>query len=70
MEVLTEDYPVPDDDLMYIAHEIVYGDSSGAVKETVREIVSAKDMAGYLMAQGSDPEFFGLNENGDDMYEN
>ncbi len=57
VEVLSEGEPLNDVILQDIAYEITEGHSSGVVKETVREEVTADRMAELLKAQGSDPEF-------------
>jgi len=40
------------------------GDTSGIVKTISREILTGKEMADALLDQGSDPEFLGLDEDG------
>lgn len=57
VEVLSEGEPLNDVSLDDIAYEITDGHSSGVLKETIREQVSANKMRRLLKAQGSDPEF-------------
>lgn len=70
VEVLTDDGPVsPNAELEYIAREITEGDWSGVVEIKKTEEVSPKRMARLLEKQGSDPEFFGLDKNGNPTQE-
>lgn len=47
-----------------IAYAITEGDCSGKVEVTGYQELTSKEAAAALLAQGSDPEFFGLDENG------
>lgn len=67
VEVLSEDVPLRCDNLSEIDYAITYGDRSGMVNETVCEEVTAEKMAQLLMDQGSDPEFFRIDEDGNDL---
>lgn len=64
IEVLSEDRISGDADLEYILSAITDGDCSGVVRCVSSLPVSAKAMARLLIEQGSDPGFFGLDENG------
>jgi hypothetical protein len=64
--VLSEHQPVGDADLETIAREIVTGDWSGETKVLEQIEITADEMAKELIAQGSDPGFFGLEDNGID----
>lgn len=52
------------DDISYF---ITFGNCSGLVTQESAEEVDAPTMARLLLAQGSDPEFFGLNEAGEEV---
>lgn len=47
-----------------INYAITQGDCSGKVEITGYQELTSKEAAAALLAQGSDPEFFGLDENG------
>lgn len=61
--MLSEETDVADLSLAQIAAAITEGDCSGAIEHTVVEL-SAPEAARALLAQGSDPEFFMLDEDG------
>ena len=52
-----------------IAYEITSGGCSAAFNHIKTQKLSGKECAKELMNQGSDPEFFGIDENGDDLGE-
>jgi hypothetical protein len=63
--VLTEDGPVsPEANLDTIARQIMEGDWSGEVDSDGGTELTAKEAAEALIAQGSDPEFFRINADG------
>lgn len=68
LQVLSEDEPVPSNmDIAQVAEEMTDGDFSGMeIKRDVRE-VSPAEMAAALRAQGSDPEFFRLSDDGTEL---
>jgi formylmethanofuran dehydrogenase subunit E len=68
VEVLSEE-PYEFDDLEQTYQDIVTGDCSGTAKVTATETVDGPTMAKLLINQGSDPEFFRLDENGNDADE-
>lgn len=69
VEVLSEDKPLTDASLAEIEYAITDGDCSGVVRvESVKEL-SPKQAAKALVAQGSDPEFFLLDEEGNEIEE-
>jgi len=64
LTVLSED-PIPDDmDISTIVMEAEVGDYSMDSEITSRKI-SNEQMAELAVAQGSDPEFFGITETGE-----
>ena len=63
IEVLSEE-PVEAMDVDDIAYEIREGSYSGEVEFGPSEVVDGPTMARLLMKQGSDPEFFGLDDEG------
>lgn len=68
VEILhTDDVNVPNMSLSDIAYEIQDGDCSGEFKVVSSHKVSAKKMAQLTQAQGSDPSFFGIDENGKEI---
>ena len=50
-----------------IEHEAVFGDFSGRRGETTVEVVDGAVMARLLQEHASDPEFFQLDEHGNDL---
>lgn len=61
--------PLPADiNLADVAYEITLGDCSGQVERTDVEITGPQ-MAAELVAQGSDPEFLGLTDSGEEANE-
>jgi len=63
--VLTENGPVSEEaSLGTIAHQIKEGDWSGEVEHDGGTELTAKEAAEALIAQGSDPEFFGIDADG------
>lgn len=65
-EILSEE-PVGSVDLETIAFMTNEGDWSGRFLETFEEEVDGPVMASLLLDQGSDSEFFGLTEDGEDL---
>ena len=67
MEVLSEE-PISDCvSLEELSREIESGDFSGQLETVSSEEVSGKKMAKLLLKQGSDTEFFMLDEDGNDI---
>ena len=69
VEVLSEN-PVAFEHLSQVAEAIYDGDCSGKWEhddEIVNQEVDGKIMAKLLLNQGSDPAFFQIDENGDDI---
>ena len=67
LEVLSEDKPAEPEgfqDLARIVRECLTGDYSGKITSDVKQL-SLPQCAEELIEQGSDPGFFGLNEDGD-----
>lgn len=54
-------------ELSGIEYEITEGDSSGSFEETECIELSGLEAATELIAQGSDPEFFRLDEDGNSL---
>jgi len=67
IEILSEDVPLEWDNLENIDFAITSGDSSGKITEISSDQVTPQEMAKLLQEQHSDPEFFGLDENGNDL---
>lgn len=63
VEVLSEE-PYEFDNIRQTYEDITNGDCSGSACVTSTEIVDGPKMAKLLLAQGSDPGFFRLDENG------
>lgn len=68
VEVLSEE-PVVFSDLDHVYEAISVGDCSGCWKVIATEEVDGATMAKLLIAQASDPEFFGLTDEGEDADE-
>jgi len=69
IEILSEE-PYEGSDLASIMYDITEGHCSGEVENIARnEEKNGKEMADLLIAQRSDPEFFQLDEEGNDTEE-
>lgn len=66
VEVLSEE-PIGDMDLEQVSHEIVEGDFSGQSIVMQTKELNGKEAAAALVEQGSDPEFFMIDEEGNDI---
>lgn len=66
VEVLGE-LPILGLDLLNIHYEITEGDCSGVTTMTDVQELSGSEMAKELLSQGSDPEFFDLDADGNDF---
>lgn len=67
LEVLSED-PYEFQDIESTAFDITQGECSGEVSlPVISQELSGKKMAKALQAQGSDPEFFGLDADGNQL---
>jgi hypothetical protein len=66
VEVLSEEPYVFDGNLVDVANDISSGDCSGVARTIQEEKCNGARIAQLLIAQGSDPEFFGVDENGND----
>jgi hypothetical protein len=67
IEILSED-PYETNDLNTIEYDITEGRCSGNAKDIIRnEVKNGKEMADLLTAQGSAPEFFNLNDAGENV---
>lgn len=69
LEILSEYDPVTDMSLADINYAITEGDYSGVMSVQSFEQLTSKQMADCTIAQGSDPEFFGLDATGNDVLE-
>lgn len=69
VEILTEDTPWTSDYLDVINYEITEGCASGLVAVGDSEELTAAEMVAALDIQGSDPGFFGLDDDGKDTRE-
>jgi len=69
VEVLSEGGPVDDLSLKEIAHEIYEGDCVGASSLISKQELTGKECAEELCQMGSEPEFFGLDDDGISLLE-
>ena len=68
LEVLSEDEPIDDSEgLLEIYDEITYGACSGISNVVKQQQLTPKEAAEALIKQGSDPEFFGIDEDGNEV---
>ena len=69
VQVLSEDFPIEFDNLLELHHMTNSGEHSGVfnVKSTKR--LNGLQAAKALISQGSDPEFFRINEKGENLDE-
>lgn len=71
VEILSEEpyveNPEVEEDLVMIHNDITNGDCSGRVTWGESQEVDGPTMARLLQEQASDPEFFRLDENGEDV---
>jgi len=67
-EILSEE-PVEQVDLETMHYQVTEGHWSGRFLETTEEVLDGPAAAKALQAQGSDPEFFNLNSDGEDVEE-
>ncbi|MGH7971423.1 MAG: hypothetical protein ACREIC_22110 [Limisphaerales bacterium] len=63
VEVLSES-PVGPVELETLGHMITEGDCSGRVRIVLKQELDGRQAAQGLLAQGSDPSFFNLTEDG------
>ena len=68
VEVLSEGSILQVESLQELAYMITEGDCSGQFSVGTSEALTGKQMAEALMEQHSDPEFFGLDESGNDYF--
>jgi len=66
VEVLSEE-PVDFDNLNQVHYAITEGDCSGRWEETEVKELNGKEAAVALEIQGSEPGFFGLTDDGEDL---
>ena len=66
VEIISE-RPAVSYDLADIAYAISEGEDSGVWNVTSSKALNGKQAAKELVKQGSDPEFFGIDENGNDV---
>ena len=67
IEVLSEGGAASDLGLEEILYEITNGEFSGAIECVGVKELTSRQAARELMNQGSDPEFFNLDEHGNDL---
>ena len=66
--VVISEHPISEDmDLKDIQHEVTFGDSSGQLIWDKPIKLNGKQAAKELMLQGTDPEFFQITEEGDNI---
>lgn len=66
VEVLSEE-PFDYNDLSDVHYQITEGDCSGTFKTLSSDELDGKQAADALKAQDSDPEFFQIDEDGNDL---
>ena len=67
LEILSEK-PIPSDiSLGELNYGITEGECSGELNQTEVKELNGKEIATALIAQGSDPEFFQINDSGEDV---
>ena len=67
VEILSEEPYVFSGDLYSLAEDMDMGDCSGVARTIQEEKCNGARMAQLLISQGSDPEFFGIDEAGNDI---
>ncbi len=67
IEILSEEPLRGDFNLYQMAYLITEGSCSGKVETSIA--VDSKKMAQLLRAQDTEPAYFGLDDNGNDLYE-
>lgn len=67
VEVLSEDVPVEFDNLQELHYMITSGDDSGVIKSCIHKKITGKQAAQALIKQGSDPGFFLIDKDGNDL---
>ena len=67
VEVLSEEFPNDGQDRSEVARAITDGADPGTVLTVVTEPIDGSRAAALLEAQGSAPEFFGLDASGADV---
>lgn len=68
VEIISENDSIPDN-LADIAYQITEGGDSGKWELTKTKTLNGKQAAKELTKQGSDPEFFGLDEKGNCIFD-
>ena len=66
VEILSEE-PLPEMELEELGYQMSLGSYYGDIEYGLSEEVDSSTMAKLLIDQGSDPEFFGLDEDGNDV---
>ena len=64
--VLSED-PYEFDSFEQLIYDIVEGDCSGEAEVTSTTVLTGKEAADAVMEQASDPDFFQMDENGNEL---
>jgi hypothetical protein len=67
VEVLSMGAPVQYDDLADVAWAVMEGPCVGSVVDELVEAIDAVDVVDILGDMGSDPEFFRLDDEGNDL---
>jgi hypothetical protein len=67
VEVLSEEPYVFNGNLYSLAEDLDTGDCSGIARTIQEEKCNGPRMAQLLVAQGSDPEFFRIDDEGNDL---
>ncbi len=67
VEVLSDESPLEWDSLADVSYAITDGDCSGKITNEAVTKLSGPEAAKALQDQGSEPEFFRLDEDGNDL---
>lgn len=67
VEIISADNPPEFENLSELSYLITEGDHSGQFRTTLAKKLTAKEAAKALVKQDSDPEFFGLDEKGNNI---
>ena len=68
IEVISQDEPFDYSSIEEIGWAVVSGEHSGSIIKEVDVELNGKEVVVALIDQNSDPEFFGLDSDGNDLY--
>lgn len=66
VEILSEE-PYTGNELADVAHDIIWGGCSGQITNISSETINGKQCADLLLQQASEPSFFQLDDEGNDV---